>query len=54
VRVHVSRSLKTLAAMGVITLDRESIRIKDVNALEAFVHAVGPERSRVAVAHEAR
>jgi len=44
VRVHVSRNLKTLAAMGAITLDRNSIRINDVKALEAFVHAVGPER----------
>jgi CRP/FNR family transcriptional regulator, dissimilatory nitrate respiration regulator len=44
VRVHVSRSLKALATMGAITLDRDTIRITDANALEAFLHAVGPER----------
>jgi CRP-like cAMP-binding protein len=40
VRVHVSRSLKALAAMGSITLDRDAIRINDVESLDAFVHAV--------------
>jgi CRP-like cAMP-binding protein len=40
VRVHVSRSLKTLATMGAITLDRDSIRIVDVKALEGFLEAV--------------
>jgi len=44
VRVHVSRSLKALATMGAITLERDTIRINDLNALEAFLHAVGPER----------
>jgi CRP-like cAMP-binding protein len=43
VRVHVSRSLKALATMGAITLDRDSIRIKDPEALEGFLHAVEPE-----------
>jgi len=43
VRVHVSRSLKALATMGVITLDRDTIRISDVKALEGFLHAVEPE-----------
>jgi CRP-like cAMP-binding protein len=43
VRVHVSRSLKALATMGAITLDRDSIRIKDLEALEGFLHAVEPE-----------
>jgi CRP-like cAMP-binding protein len=42
VRVHVSRSLKALAAMGAISLDRDTIRINDVKSLEAFVDAVGP------------
>lgn len=32
VRVHVSRSLKTLATMGAITLERDMIRINDVDA----------------------
>jgi CRP-like cAMP-binding protein len=40
VRVHVSRSLKTLAAMGAITLDRDAIRISDMDALAGVVHAV--------------
>jgi CRP-like cAMP-binding protein len=40
VRVHVSRSLKTLATMGAITLDRDTIRISDLKALEGFLHAV--------------
>jgi CRP-like cAMP-binding protein len=44
VRVHVSRSLKALATMGAITLDRDSIRVNDITALEAFLHAVAPER----------
>jgi CRP-like cAMP-binding protein len=43
VRVHVSRSLKALAAMGAITLARDSIRINDLEALEGFLHAVEPE-----------
>jgi CRP-like cAMP-binding protein len=43
VRVHVSRSLKTLAAMGVIRLDRDTIRIEDLKALEGFLHAVDPD-----------
>jgi CRP-like cAMP-binding protein len=42
VRVHVSRSLKALAAMGAIALDRETIRISDVKALEGFLHALDP------------
>lgn len=42
VRVHVSRSLKALAAMGAIHLDRDTIDIKDVMSLEAFVDAVEP------------
>jgi CRP/FNR family transcriptional regulator, dissimilatory nitrate respiration regulator len=41
VRVHVSRSLKALAAMGAISLERNTIRINDVKSLEAFVDAVG-------------
>ena len=40
VRVHVSRSLKALATMGVITLDRDTICISDSRALEGFVHAL--------------
>ena len=36
VRVHVSRSLKALATMGAITLDRETILINDLEALEGF------------------
>ena len=43
VRVHVSRSLKTLATLGAITLDRDSIRIKDLQALERFLDSVEPE-----------
>jgi CRP-like cAMP-binding protein len=43
VRVHVSRSLKTLAAMGAITVDRNTICIKDLEALESFLHAAEPE-----------
>jgi len=34
VRVHVSRSLKALARMGAITLDRKTIRISDVRVLD--------------------
>lgn len=34
VRVHVSRSLKALAKMGAITLDREAIRVADLKVLE--------------------
>jgi hypothetical protein len=41
----VSRSLKALATMGAITLDRETIGIADLRALEGFLHAVEPERS---------
>ena len=37
VRVHVSRSLKALAAMGAITLDRDTICIRDIRALEGFL-----------------
>jgi CRP-like cAMP-binding protein len=43
VRVHVSRSLKTLAAMGAITVDRNTIYIKDLEALKSFLHAAEPE-----------
>jgi CRP-like cAMP-binding protein len=43
VRVHVSRSLKALATMGAITLDRDTIRIRDLKALEGFLQAVEPE-----------
>jgi CRP-like cAMP-binding protein len=42
VRVHVSRSLKALARMGAITLDRKTIRISDMKVLEAFVDAAEP------------
>ena len=44
VRVHVSRSLKALATMGAIMLERDTIRINDVQALDAFLHAVAPPR----------
>jgi CRP/FNR family cyclic AMP-dependent transcriptional regulator len=44
VRVHVSRSLKALTTMGAITLDRDTICITDVKALEGFLQAVEPER----------
>jgi hypothetical protein len=30
--------------MGAITLERDSIRINDVKALDAFLQAVGPQR----------
>jgi CRP/FNR family transcriptional regulator len=40
VRVHVSRSLKALAGMGAIRLDREAIRISDMKLLERFLEAV--------------
>jgi CRP/FNR family transcriptional regulator len=40
VRVHVSRSLKALATMGAITLDRDAIQINDLKALEGFLDAV--------------
>jgi CRP-like cAMP-binding protein len=43
VRVHVSRSLKALATMGAIGLDRDTIRIRDLKALEGFLDAVEPE-----------
>jgi CRP-like cAMP-binding protein len=43
VRVHVSRSLKTLAAMGAITVDRNIISVKDLEALESFLQAAGPQ-----------
>jgi CRP/FNR family transcriptional regulator len=43
VRVHVSRSLKSLAAMGAIAVDRNTICIKDLETLEGFLHAVEPE-----------
>jgi CRP-like cAMP-binding protein len=44
VRVHVSRSLKALAAMGAIRLDRDTIYINDVKSLDALVDAVSLER----------
>jgi CRP/FNR family cyclic AMP-dependent transcriptional regulator len=43
VRVHVSRSLKTLATMGAIRLARDRIYISDLKALEGFLHAVEPD-----------
>jgi CRP-like cAMP-binding protein len=43
VRVHVSRSLKTLATMGAITLDRDTICISDLRALEGFLRALEHE-----------
>ena len=43
VRVHMSRSLKTLATMGAITLHRDTIHINDVKALEGFLDAVEHE-----------
>jgi CRP-like cAMP-binding protein len=43
VRVHVSRSLKALATMGAITLDRDTIGISDLKALEGFLRALEPE-----------
>jgi CRP/FNR family transcriptional regulator len=46
VRVHVSRSLKALAAMGAITLDRDTIWISDLKALESFVRGAEPESSK--------
>ena len=46
VRVHVSRSLKALATMGAITLDRDAIRIADMNVLEGFLRAVEPDERR--------
>jgi hypothetical protein len=39
----VSRSLKALATMSAIKLDRDSIRIKDLEALQSFLHAIEPE-----------
>jgi CRP-like cAMP-binding protein len=42
VRVHVSRSLKALATMGAIAVDRDIICVKDLEALEGFLHAVDP------------
>jgi CRP-like cAMP-binding protein len=39
VRVHVSRSLKTLADMGAIALERDVIRIGDLKVLTRFVEA---------------
>src|SRR5262249_12083919 len=44
VRVHVSRSLKALATMGAITLDRDAISIPDVKVLEALVRLEPDER----------
>jgi CRP-like cAMP-binding protein len=44
VRVHVSRSLKALASMGAITLDRDTIGIRDLRALEGFLHTVEADR----------
>jgi CRP-like cAMP-binding protein len=43
VRVHVSRSLKALATMGAITLDRDAICISDLKALEGFLRALQHE-----------
>jgi len=43
VRVHVSRSLKALATMGAIRLERDTICISDLKALEGFLHAVEPD-----------
>jgi hypothetical protein len=40
----VSRSLKALAAMGAIRLDRDTIYINDVKSLDALVDAVSLER----------
>jgi len=47
VRVHVSRSLKTLATLGAITLDRDAIVIADMAVLEGFLHAVEPDERSV-------
>jgi CRP-like cAMP-binding protein len=44
VRVHVSRSLKTLATMGTITLDRHSIYVRDLQALDRFFEALEESR----------
>lgn len=41
VRVHVSRSLKTLAGMGAIRLEREVIIVSDVKVLERFSESAG-------------
>jgi len=46
VRVHVSRSLKALARMGVITLDRDAISIPDMTVLEALLRHVEPDARR--------
>jgi CRP-like cAMP-binding protein len=46
VRVHVSRSLKALATMGAIAVDRDIICVKDLEALEGFLQAVEPEGGR--------
>ena len=43
VRVHVSRSLKALATMGAITLNRDTIGITDPKALEGFLRALEQE-----------
>jgi CRP/FNR family cyclic AMP-dependent transcriptional regulator len=43
VRVHVSRSLKALATMGAIRLERDTICISDQKTLEGFLHAVEPD-----------
>lgn len=43
VRVHVSRSLKALATMGAIAVDRDIICVKDLEALEGFLQAVEPQ-----------
>jgi CRP-like cAMP-binding protein len=43
VRVHVSRSLKALATMGAITLDRDTIGISDLKALEGFLRPLEQE-----------
>jgi len=40
VRVHVSRSLKALARVGAITLNRDTICISDPKALEGFLQAL--------------
>ncbi|MBI2493941.1 MAG: Crp/Fnr family transcriptional regulator [Candidatus Rokubacteria bacterium] len=41
VRVHVSRSLKTLAGLGAIRLEREVIIVSDVKVLERFSDSAG-------------
>ncbi len=54
VRVHVSRSLKALAMMGVVTLERETISIPDLSVLDGFLRAAEPERSTLGPSRPAR